>query len=125
MTSRLRRLVVKKNVDLEDGIGGFFDSSQNEIVMDTDMSNASLSHEVEHAITINHQKLPDYYNYDVAMGLHYLDESMDSSSDLTFHGASSYFSRMRTHMLFLSKIIGREKLLKYYFNHDFKLLEKY
>ncbi|MEE3343640.1 MAG: hypothetical protein VZS44_06085 [Bacilli bacterium] len=125
MVSRLRRLKVERNTDLEDGIGGDYDIYKNVISVDKDGDESTLGHEVEHTITINIDKDEVLKNLKIdSDGWLYLFEAMNSSSDLKYYDNYSYNSKMRTHMLFLSKIIGRDNLLKVYLNSDFELLEE-
>ena len=117
MVSRLRRVKVNRRANLRKDVGGNYEKRKNLINIDKDYveDTSIIGHEVEHAITTH--EILNYYSH------LYIMESMDSSTDLKYYDSFSYDVSMRNHMLFLSKIIGRDNLIKVYLNNDFDLLK--
>ena len=118
MLTRLKRLKVVKEADLGIDCIGNYSLGNDTINMEYGFDVETLGHEVEHAITVEDVNMDSRYAY------YYIMESMDSCTDLEYYNNDTYHDIMRSHMLFLSKIIGLDNLLKVYLNSDFKLLEE-
>ena len=106
----LDSIEIRRNVKLDTAAGLYY-SNSNLIELEED---SSIAHETEHAITGNGIS---------ALYAHFILEAMNSSTDRHYYGKNSYIKEMRMQMLFLSKIIGKDNLLKCYFNGDFDLLK--
>lgn len=120
MIYRLRRVKIERDVEMDSGIDGQYNNIKNLISISKGGDMDVLGHEVEHAITINYAEFNMLNEY----GLTYMFEAIDSSTDLEYYDSYSYNSIMRNHMLFLSKVIGKDNLLRIYLNGDLKLLKK-
>ena len=105
----LDSIEIRRNVELKMAAGRYSPSS-NIIELENDSSNP---HETEHVITGG--GFSESYR-------HFILEAMNSSTDKYYYGMNSYIKSMRMQMLFLSKIIGKDNLMKCYFNGDFDLL---
>ena len=116
--SRLKKIVVKRDVSLGVDCLGNYSLDNNTIGLEYGSDVKTLAHELDHANTV------DDVNEGIKNGYYYIMESMNSCKDVKYYSNDTYHDRMRTHMLFLSKIIGVDNMIKVYENSDFELLEK-
>ena len=113
------------NVDLrvddrlieEDNMFGCYSPLFGKITLDDSADIGTLSHEVTHVITADIFQYLSFNNLVI--------EAITSSIDQDYYGNDSYIPLIRSQVLFLSEIIGRENLLYCYVNCDSDSLKKF
>lgn len=111
MCNRIEDTDILRSQEFErDFTSGTYNQVKNVIKIESETNHEVLAHEIEHAMNSNSQ-IPSF-----------IEEAMNSSTDLEYSNYKSYTNEMRSQVLFLGEIIGRDNLINCYLNDDIELL---